>query len=192
VHPSSKLIQPCTEPIARSVQVHQTGPSPVNEKAPRVTIATLTNAEKHGFASCRVLLGHETQPSGQVSSFPELPRVASGCQQRSCDERSNARNRHQPTRSLIIRRQVLDFRRNLLDALLKASEIVEEVHQQSAYRGRQIICLIDHDTGKVELEPLEQTRRDRSFSGRSSGVTLFLRSSRGPRRRLAGIQATGI
>ena len=72
-------------------------------------------------------LRHEAEPGGKVASFGKGSAVGNGRNHRTCDERTDAWNRHQLSATLAPVCQLFDLLGNALDALIETPPIAAEV-----------------------------------------------------------------
>lgn len=68
---------------------------PVNEEFAQVSITVLRDADQLGFASCRDLPRHETEPCGQIAPFAKTAASADSGHERCRDCWTNAGDLHQ-------------------------------------------------------------------------------------------------
>jgi hypothetical protein len=103
----------------------------------------------------RHLFRHEAEPGGKVASFGKGSAVGNGRHHRTCDERTDAWNRHQLPATLAPLCQLLDLLGNALDALIEPPPIATEVLDDSDHTRRQYVDALSQKL----REPLAQKAR---------------------------------
>lgn len=72
VTPLFKLLKPLPHTRLLSFHVNHKCTSALNQQHPKVTVTSLADTPQIRFATCRILLGHQTQPCRQISTVDEL------------------------------------------------------------------------------------------------------------------------
>src|SRR5262252_11251848 len=90
-------------------------------------MTALADVPKDRPITGRHLLRHEAEPGGKVASLGKGSAVGNGRNHRTCDERTDAWNRHQLPTTLAALGQLFDLLGKALDALIEPPPIGAEV-----------------------------------------------------------------
>ena len=111
----------------------------MNEELAHIAVSPLADAEKLLLYAGRVFPRHEAEPRCQIASFLELSAVSNGSQERSCAQRSNPRNRHEPSCDILSAGYCFDLACDFANALLQLAQIGKQICKQLAHRRREVV-----------------------------------------------------
>lgn len=97
------------------------------EKLANIAVSPLADAEKLLLSSGRVFPLHKAKPRCQIASFLELSAVSNGSQERSCTQRPNPRDRHEPSCDILATGDRLDLACDVANALFQLAQIGKKV-----------------------------------------------------------------
>src|SRR6516164_3062837 len=128
---------------ARWMKLNSTGT--LDEEHAQIAISTLGDAAQYRAITGRHLPRYQAQPRGKVAPFCKGASVADRSDHRTCDDRADARNGHQPSTAHVSTSQTFYLIRHPLDPLIKMCPILDEIFNDSDHTGRQDIGARGHD-----------------------------------------------
>lgn len=81
----------------------------MNEELAHIAVSPLTDAEKLLLSSGRVFPWHKAKPRCQIASFLELSAVSNRCKKCGGSQRSDPRDRHEPSCDILATGDRLDL-----------------------------------------------------------------------------------
>jgi hypothetical protein len=91
-----KRIEPWSERRPFSLHVQCSGSGTMREDLAQVVVAALADAEESGLTTCRALSWHKPKPGRKLTPLMEGCAVTDRGDDRSCDQRANARDLPEP------------------------------------------------------------------------------------------------
>src|ERR1700674_1257923 len=111
----------------------------LHEERAQIAIATLSDAAEDGTITRGHLLRHQAEPRCKVAPSCKGNSVADRSYHCACNDRADARNRHQLPAARVAARQGLDLFRHVFDSLIEMRTVADKVLNDPDHAGRQYV-----------------------------------------------------
>src|SRR5882724_2679509 len=121
----------------------------LHEERAQIAIAALSDAAEAGTITRGHLLRHQAKPRRKVAPSCKGNSAADRSYHCACNDRADARNRHQLPAARIAVRQGLDLIRHIFDSLIEMRPVADEVLNNPDHTGRQYVGTCSQNVWKL-------------------------------------------